>query len=130
MRPVALGEQALAIIEAQRRLLFDRAAECSTSLIADAFVYSDSPDGSESWKPDGVTQHFGRLRDRAGIRPEVKFKHLRKFMETYGQEAGFSLAQVAIRAGHDPAVAATHYTGRVSETDRALARAIEALLTG
>ncbi len=49
-------------------------------------------------------------------------------METYGQEAGFSLAQVAIRAGHDPAVAAKHYTGRVSEADRALAAAIENLL--
>ena len=49
-------------------------------------------------------------------------------METYGQEAGFSLSQVAIRAGHDPAVAGKHYTGRVSESDRALAEAIEALL--
>ncbi len=62
------------------------------------------------------------------IRPELKLKHLRRFMETYGQEAGFSLAQVAIRAGHDPAVAAKHYTGRVSATDRALAVAIEDLL--
>ena len=79
-------------------------------------------------KPDAITQYFGRLRDRSKIRSELKLKHLRKFMETYGQEAGFSLSQVAIRAGHDPAVAGKHYTGRVSESDRALAEAIEALL--
>lgn len=31
-------------------------------------------------------------------------------MDTYGQELGFLLAQVAMRAGHDPAVASKHYT--------------------
>jgi hypothetical protein len=50
-------------------------------------------------------------------------------METYGQNLGFSLAQVALRAGHDPAVASKHYTGRVSASDRALAGAIEEILT-
>jgi hypothetical protein len=39
-----------------------------------------------------------------------------------------SLAEVALRAGHDPAVAAPYYTGRVDESDRALAAAIETLL--
>jgi hypothetical protein len=33
-----------------------------------------------------------------------------------------------MRAGHDPAVAARHYSGRVIETDRALANAVAALL--
>lgn len=64
----------------------------------------------------------------ADLRSELQFKHLRKFMETYGQDLGFSLAQVAIRAGHDPAVASKHYTGRVAESDRELATAIEDLL--
>ena len=45
-------------------------------------------------------------------------------METYGQEMGYSLTQVAMRAGHDPSIAAKHYSGRVSETDRALATAV------
>ena len=38
-------------------------------------------------------------------------------METYGQEMGYSVTQVAMRAGHDPSVAAKHYSGRVAETD-------------
>ena len=49
-------------------------------------------------------------------------------METYGQEMGYSVTQVAMRAGHDPSIAAKHYSGRVTETDRALATAVASLL--
>ena len=37
-------------------------------------------------------------------------------------------SQVAMRAGHDPSVAARHYSGRVVETDRELAQAVASLL--
>ena len=47
---------------------------------------------------------------------------------TKAKELGFSLAQVAMRAGHDPAVASRHYTGRVSEADRLIADALSGLL--
>lgn len=33
-----------------------------------------------------------------------------------------------MRAGHDPSIAAKHYSGRVAETDRALAAAVASLL--
>ena len=33
-----------------------------------------------------------------------------------------------MRAGHDPAVAAKHYSGRVAETHHALAKAVASLL--
>ena len=59
----------------------------------------------------------------------VDFHDLRRFMETYGQEMGYSVAQVAMRAGHDPSVAARHYSGRVVETDRDLAEAVASLLS-
>lgn len=49
-------------------------------------------------------------------------------METYGQNLGFSPVQVAMRAGHDPSVAAKHYTGSIEETDRALSLAVASLL--
>lgn len=127
-RLLAIGDRTLKLVEAQRDMMVSRAVECGTELAVNAFVFSDAADGSEPWKPDAVTQYFGRLRDRAEIRSEVQFKHLRRFMETYGQDLGFSLAQVAIRAGHDPAVASKHYTGRVADSDRALASAIENLL--
>ena len=50
-------------------------------------------------------------------------------METYGQEMGYPVTQVALRAGHDPVIAAKHYSGQVSETDRALAAAVASLIT-
>ena len=33
-----------------------------------------------------------------------------------------------MRAGHDPSIAAKHYSGRVTETDRALAAAVASLI--
>ena len=82
-------------------------------LVPDAYVFSDDIHGAVPWKPDAVSQYFGRLRDRAGL-THVDFHDLRRFMETYGQEMGYSVAQVAMRAGHDPSVAARHYSGRSS----------------
>jgi len=67
------------------------------------------------------------MRKRVGL-DHLDFHHLRKFMETYGQEMGYSVTQVAMRAGHDPAIAAKHYSGRVSETDRALAPVVASLI--
>ena len=75
----------------------------------------------------GVPVLFGRLRKRIGP-DHLDFHYLRKFMETFGQEMGFSITQVAMRAGHDPSMAAEHYSGRVTETDRALATAVASLL--
>ena len=67
------------------------------------------------------------MRKRIGL-DHLDFHYLRMFMETYGQEMGFSITQVAMRAGHDPSIAAKHYSARVSETDRALATAVASLL--
>jgi integrase len=128
LRALALGPKALELVEAQRWMMVERAAECEVELSADAFVFSDSADGSQPWRPDATTQYFTRLRSRSGVRSELQLKHLRKFMDTYGQELGFSLAQVAVRAGHDPAVAGRYYTGRVDSSDHRLAALIEDLL--
>ena len=49
-------------------------------------------------------------------------------MDTYGQELGFTQTQVAMRAGHDPAVASRHYTAKVTETDQRIAKGLSGLL--
>ena len=67
------------------------------------------------------------IAKRIGL-DHLDFHYLRKFMETYGQEMGYSVSQVALRAGHDPSIAAKHCSGRVSETDRALATAVASLI--
>ncbi len=50
-------------------------------------MFTDSADGSEPWKPDTISQYFGRMRQRVGL-DHVDFHDLRKLMETYGQEMG------------------------------------------
>ena len=116
------------MLTAQSQMLAVRAKECDCSLAADPYLFSDAVDGSVPWKPDAVTQYFTRLRDREGL-AHLDFHYLRRFMETYGQDLGFPAVQVAMRAGHDPSVAARHYTGSLEESDRALATAVAALLS-
>lgn len=127
VRRVALDEHSVAAITAQRRAMADRASRAGLHLEHDSYLFSDALDGSRPWRPGAISLYFRRLRARAGV-PHLKFHTLRKFMETHGQELGFSPVQVAIRAGHDPAIARRHYTGKVDETDRALATAIGSLL--
>lgn len=127
VRMVALDEFTAAVLEAQIASLVARAEFAQVELVPHHFVFSDAADGSLPWKPDSVSQYFSRLRERAGV-PHVSLHGLRKFMETYGQEMGYSVSQVALRAGHNPSVAARYYSGRVVETDRELARAVAGLL--
>jgi integrase len=128
VRVPAIDELTRAILWAQLEEVEARAAIAGLELIDDPYVFTDSADGSEPWKPDGVSQYFGRMRKRVGL-DHVRFRQLRKFMETYGQEMGYSVTQVAMRAGHDSSIAAKHYSGRVSETDRALASAVASKLS-
>lgn len=126
-RRVALDELTMGMLRAQVDFMRDRAALADVQLVEDAYVFSDAIDGSEPWRPGSITLFFARLRERVGLE-HLDFHYMRKFMETYGQNAGFSPIQVAMRAGHDPSVAAKHYTGNVEEVDRALATAVASLL--
>jgi len=128
VRQVALDQRSVEIISRQIDSMVHRSADLGTDLVPDFFLFSDAADGSIPWKPDSVTQYFVRLRERCDLK-QFDLHSLRKFMETYGQDQGFSGAQVAMRAGHDPSVAARHYTGNVVEADRALASAVASLLT-
>ncbi len=127
VRTIALDGLTASILTAQRAMLEERATSLGVKLVADPYLFSDSFDASVPWKPDTVSQYFARLRTRAKVK-HLSLHSLRKFMETYGQEAGYSVTQVALRAGHNPSVAARFYSGKVAETDRALAAAVAALL--
>ncbi len=126
-RTVAIDRRTLGALDAQVAMMTERAAVLDRDLAPDAFYFSDAADGLEPWRPMSVTRYFGRLRARLGL-DHLTFQSLRRFMDTYGQDLGFSAAQVAIRAGHDPAVASSFYTGNVDEADRRLAEAVAELL--
>ncbi len=127
VRTIALDGLTASILTAQRAMLEERAAAAGVKLVADPYLFSDAFDALVPWKPDTVSQYFARLRTRANVE-HLSLHSLRKFMETYGQEAGYSVTQVALRAGRNPSVAARFYSGKVAETDRALAAAVAALL--
>ncbi len=129
VRYVALDERTVAEVAEQIAMVERRAEFVEGEVVADPFLFSDALDGSEPWKPGAVTRYFARLRRRVGL-DDLTFQSLRRFMGTYGQELGFSAVQVAMRAGHDPSVAARHYTGRVAAADRELADAVSTLLGG
>ena len=126
-RRVALDEATLSMLAAQVEMMSARAAAAGMTLAEDAYLFSDAADGTVPWKPGVLTRNFARLRERVGLE-HLDFHYLRKFMETYGQDMGFSPAAVAMRAGHDPSVASKHYTGKIAEADRALAAAVASLL--
>jgi integrase len=126
-RTLAIDGLTVATLRAQVELLEERSAAAGAELVEDHYLFSDAIDGSVPWRPHGITQYFGRVRERVGL-DHLNFHDLRKFMETYGQEMGYSVVQVAMRAGHDPSIPAKHYSGRVSETDRALAEAVASLI--
>ncbi len=130
MRLVAVDDRCLRSLRFQLDASTERAQAVRIDLVEDPYLFTVSVDGSEPWDPDTITQFFARVRGRLGLSKQIKFKVFRRFMDTYGQELGFSLAQVSIGAGHDPAVASKRYTGRVGESDRALANAMSKLLGG
>lgn len=127
-RLVAIDDRCIEILRRLIEANEERASEAGVRLVDDPYLLTTTLDGGEPWDPDTISQYFGRLRARVGL-DHLEFKGLRRFMDTYGQELGFSLAQVAMRAGHDPAVASKHYTGRVTEVDRRIAQAIGHLLS-
>jgi integrase len=127
VRHVALDPFTVSMLRTQLEMMEVRADNFGCQLADDYYIFSDAVDGSEPWKPDAIARYFTRIRERVGL-DHLHFHYLRKFMETYGKQLGFSAVQVALRAGHDPSVAAKHYTGNIEESDRALASAVASLL--
>jgi integrase len=140
-REVALDVATLALIEAQILIMQTRAAAVGTELDPAAYLFSDHPRGGQPWNPHLVTDAFRRLtklcyrdgcdhRDPADCRAltHLTFHTLRKFMESRALDAGFSAAEIAHRAGHDPNVLMRFYAGAVPESEKKLAEAVASLL--
>jgi integrase len=126
-REVALDDLTVAVVKAQELHLWDRAARAGTSLKPDAYLFTDRPDGSVPWRPDRVTLYFRRLAKTLHLE-HLTFHKLRKFMESRALDAGYSIAEVAHRAGHDPAVLLRFYAGGVDESGKALSASVASLL--
>lgn len=120
---VALDAESVEVMREHLARCAARAAEAGVALDSDGFVFSDSLDHSTPWRPDSVTQRFGRLRDRLGI--QTTLHKLRHYSATELIIAGVDVATVAGRLGHASASTTLNfYTAWVSEADQRAATAL------
>jgi integrase len=117
-------------------LLLAYRTECESDCVAlgielphDAFVFSNSPDGSAPLLPSTVTQKCRRLATRAGLR-STRIHALRHYSATELLTAGVDLRTAAGRLGHGSRGATTlrFYSAWVEKVDRAAAGTIADLI--
>lgn len=120
---VALDPESVEVVREHLERCAARAVEAGIELSPDGFVFSYAPDHSTPWRPDSVTQRFGRLRDQLGI--ETTLHKLRHYSATELIIAGVDVATVAGRLGHASASTTLNfYTAWVSEADQRAAKAL------
>jgi integrase len=125
---VALADATTGRLVDYRDLCRERAAAVHTTLAKNGFVFALEPDGSASWRPDGATRRWGRLRTKAGL-DDVRLHDLRHFVATQLLGAGVDPRTVAGRVGHlNPAITMTVYAHFLPEKDRAAADFLDGLL--
>jgi integrase len=120
---VALDPESVEVLREHLDRCAAWAAEADIELDPEGFVFSDAPDHSTPWRPDSVTQRFGRLRDQLGIKTTLH--KLRHYSATELIIAGVDVATVAGRLGHASASTTLNfYTAWVSEADQRAAKAL------
>jgi integrase len=117
-RRIALDVETAAALVEHRQRCEQRAAALGVELQPDAFVFSDSSNGSTFTIPDTVTQRYERLVRRLGI--VTTLHKLRHYSATELILAGVDVRTVAGRLGHAGGGTTTlrTYTAWVSEADQ------------
>ncbi len=122
-RRVALDDGTVQLLAAHRARMAARAAMCRVELTEDAFVFSNSGDGSGSWFPDSVTRAFKRLCITEGL-PDARLHDLRHFASQL-LSAGVDVRTVAGRLGHRNAATTLNvYAHFLEQADRSAADVI------
>ena len=113
------------------------AAETEVILSPAAYVFSGGsgsrrhPLDGKPWRPDSTTRRFRRLKDHAGVRPEIDLHGLRHTMITELLRAGVDPRTVMGRAGHtSEAMTMTVYAKVRPAVDAAAAELWGAMLQG
>ena len=124
MRRVGLDPVTLEALRRHRRDVQKLAEELDLDLPADAFVFSESPQGREPLHPNLVTSRTRKVTRDAGV-TSAHFHSLRHFHATQAIAGGFDPVTVSQRLGHaDPSVTLRVYAHAVEQRDRDLADAL------
>jgi integrase len=96
--------------------------------VADAFMFSDSPDGQLPWRPGRVTLAFRRLCQQNDI-TGVRLHDFRHFAASRLLGAGVPVKTVSGRLGHaDAATTLNVYAHFLESSDAEAAAVLSALL--
>ena len=82
IRSIAIDVGTLGLLQALRIEREAIAAECEVTLAADGFVFSTDPSAAAPPNPDGMTEAFSRIRERAGVARDIHIHSLRHFQAT------------------------------------------------
>ncbi len=99
VRRLTLDRGTVSSLRAYRKLADKRVRECQAHVDEGGFVFSSDLEGQRPWRPDVVTNRFGRLCRTAGIEG-VRLHDLRHYVATNLGAAGTPLATICARLGH------------------------------
>lgn len=117
-RRIALDPVTLAVFEAQRAIVTERAKQVGMKIGANAYVFSREPDGRIPLTPGSVTKQFQAVRDELGY-ANMRLHDLRHFAATRMMTAGIPVRTVSGRLGHaNPATTLSVYTHFVEASDQ------------
>jgi len=126
-RRLAVAAPTVAALQAHRARWAERSLASGTPL--PEWVFASRVRQGQPWRPESVTQHFVRLRDRAGLR-HVRLHDLRHYVVTQLLGAGVDQRTVMGRVGHASLASLTRYSHFLAAQDRAAADTLGALLDG
>lgn len=98
VRRIALGPRVVRRLRARRLRCAEEALAFGATLVDDAYVFSEVPDGSTPMRPDLATYRFRGLARRLGIK--VRLHDLRHAAVTDALADGHAVSDVAEFVGH------------------------------
>jgi integrase len=128
-RRFALDPITLAVLREQKTRAEGRSEARGVELADDAFVWSQTADHMEPWRPDRVSGAFTALRNRERM-PHVCLNDLRHFSATQLVAAGLDPRLIAGRLGHDASVLLRIYSHVIPARDQAAAQLLGELISG
>ena len=125
-RRVALDPETIEVLRELHGRYADRLAQLDADADPADYVFSPEPDSSRGYRPDTITQRYGRLTTRLGIDSHIHA--LRHYSATELINAGVDVRTVAGRLGHGGGGTTTLrvYAAWLSESDQRAAGTLAA----
>jgi integrase len=127
IRRLAVDSVTIGHIRAWREEVLRLSKVAESDLHAHHFVFASEPPGEVPPYPDAMSHAFARIRNAAGVAPDIHLHSLRHFQATV-LDPVISEAQKQARLGWSTVHMARHYTDVIDEEDRRAAEHIGCLL--